>query len=884
MMRLRSLVALAALPAGVLTLGCSPEDGELLGEAASALGQPLGSEIEPNGSAMNATPISKDGVVRARISPAGEDDFYSFVGVAGERVYATTVTAFSSGGADSLLDVIAPNGTTVLESDNDNGSLSGTSSSIAGTTITTPGVHYLRVRHNTSSDIRPYDLHLKTQLGTPPMEVEPNDLPFNAQTLPPSGWVAGNISVATDVDIYAFSLGAGDTFFASLDCDPERDGVELAGILSAGPFAGSFLQVNDGGATGPDSEALVGTVKTAGLYGVGVSAASGTGTYHLSVGVHAAAQATCTTYPSAGGVIAIPTGPGLVTSTINVPGNPRVADLDVSVNLNHAAPADLDVVLQAPGGNQVGLFTDVGSATFPDIDITVDDEAAFPASSFTLLNGVAVQPEAGFRLDWLDGMDAGGTWTLRVFDDTANNAGTLLGWSLTVCEAPAAPACDTGSAPATAFTTDFEVDAAGFTHTGTFDTWARGTPAQAPDFTTCNSGASCFKTNLAGNYTNLSTQDLVSPAIDLTGSEAPIRMSWAMKYQLENASFDHAWVEVRETSGANAKRQFEWTGSSMSTTVGNPTVTVQEVAGWGLYTANLDAYAGKTVELVFHVDADVSNTFPGVAIDDVKVTACPAQTCGNGVMEGTEQCDDSNVVSGDGCDANCTTTACGNGIATAGETCDDGNVVSGDGCDVNCTPTGCGNGVATAGETCDDGNAVEGDGCDSNCTASACGNNITAPGEMCDDGNVVSGDGCDANCTMTACGNGIATAGETCDDGTGTNGDGCDDGPGGNCTPSACGNAVVAGEEICDDGNAIEGDGCDSNCTLTGCGNGVMSGAETCDDGNATNGDGCDDGRGGNCTPTACGNGVQTGAAAAAVADESGADVAGGAGHREPAV
>ena len=31
-----------------------------------------------------------------------------------------------------------------------------------------------------------------------------------------------------------------------------------------------------------------------------------------------------------------------------------------------------------------------------------------------------------------------------------------------------------------------------------------------------------------------------------------------------------------------------------------------------------------------------------------------------------EQCDDGNLVSGDGCDANCTVTACGNGIVTAG--------------------------------------------------------------------------------------------------------------------------------------------------------------------------------------------------------------------------
>jgi cysteine-rich repeat protein len=31
---------------------------------------------------------------------------------------------------------------------------------------------------------------------------------------------------------------------------------------------------------------------------------------------------------------------------------------------------------------------------------------------------------------------------------------------------------------------------------------------------------------------------------------------------------------------------------------------------------------------------------------------------------GSEVCDDGNLVSGDGCDLNCTVTACGNGIST----------------------------------------------------------------------------------------------------------------------------------------------------------------------------------------------------------------------------
>jgi len=230
---------------------------------------------------------------------------------------------------------------------------------------------------------------------------------------------------------------------------------------------------------------------------------------------------------------------------------------------------------------------------------------------------------------------------------------------------------------------------------------------------------------------------------------------------------------------------------------------------------------------------------------------CSATGCGNGIQTGGEACDDGNLVSGDGCDTNCTLTACGNGVQTSGEACDDSNLLSGDGCDSNCTATACGNGIVTSPEQCDDGNLLDGDACDSNCTAPSCGNGATVPPEQCDDGNTVSGDGCDGNCTPTGCGNGITTGGESCDDGNLVSGDGCDV----NCTTTACGNNIVSVGEVCDDGNVASGDGCDSNCTVSACGNGVIAGSETCDDGNLLNGDGCDL----TCQPTGCGSGAVTG-------------------------
>lgn len=188
--------------------------------------------------------------------------------------------------------------------------------------------------------------------------------------------------------------------------------------------------------------------------------------------------------------------------------------------------------------------------------------------------------------------------------------------------------------------------------------------------------------------------------------------------------------------------------------------------------------------------------------------------CSDRVLNGTEECDDGNLLDGDGCDHTCTVTACGNGVPTEGEQCDDGNFVDGDGCDSDCSRTQCGNGIQTAGESCDDGNLFDNDGCSGNCLleGGACGDGVHNEGEECDDGDAVEGDGCDSNCTVSACGNGIPGGTEECDDGNATNGDGCDN----NCTTPRCGNNEISPGEECDDGNLDDNDGCSAGCFIEG--------------------------------------------------------------------
>ena len=63
-------------------------------------------------------------------------------------------------------------------------------------------------------------------------------------------------------------------------------------------------------------------------------------------------------------------------------------------------------------------------------------------------------------------------------------------------------------------------------------------------------------------------------------------------------------------------------------------------------------------------------------------TAPVGQQCGNGIVEGDEQCDDGNRNDADACRNDCTNAVCGDGVVATslGEECDDGNTVPNDGC------------------------------------------------------------------------------------------------------------------------------------------------------------------------------------------------------------
>ncbi len=268
------------------------------------------------------------------------------------------------------------------------------------------------------------------------------------------------------------------------------------------------------------------------------------------------------------------------------------------------------------------------------------------------------------------------------------------------------------------------------------------------------------------------------------------------------------------------------------------------------------------------------------------------QTCGNGKLEGTEECDDDNSAGKDGCENDCSFTCIAGNPAR--DKCDDGNACNGvetcsseNRCDPgtppadgtscgtdsfcvggNCVPKSCGDGQPQTGEECDDGDVDDTNGCTTACKFSCLSTDSTrdcsTSGDECAGTNV-----CDD--TKHTCTGGTAKSdNDPCNGGAGY----CASGV---CTTAACGNSKPEPGEDCDDGNTDDTDGCTKACKFTCTAGTQCSDSNVCtlDQCNANkcanpadtsqNGKACTVGSvtgvcaAGACVPASCGDGIVNG-------------------------
>jgi hypothetical protein len=140
---------------------------------------------------------------------------HSFTAGADYRMYAATMTGCSGGSTDTPRDVIASEGTTVLEADDDSGGIAGA--------------------------IRPYDFYLRVLSGSPIPETEPND--EGAPQAPRSnGGMSRVIGPATAKnDSFAITVNGEDTIGVIVAVDLERGAPVWNVIAGTGVFTGSFV-------------------------------------------------------------------------------------------------------------------------------------------------------------------------------------------------------------------------------------------------------------------------------------------------------------------------------------------------------------------------------------------------------------------------------------------------------------------------------------------------------------------------------------------------------------------------------------------------------------------------------------------------------------------
>ena len=119
-----------------------------------------------------------------------------------------------------------------------------------------------------------------------------------------------------------------------------------------------------------------------------------------------------------------------VSSTITLTDASTVLDVDVTVDIPHTYPGDLELYLAGPNGVEITLSDHNGGSGDGYLGTTFDDEASTPITSGSSPFSGSFQPEDS--LSTFDGLSAAGTWTLRVADTWSWDTGTLESWTLTL--------------------------------------------------------------------------------------------------------------------------------------------------------------------------------------------------------------------------------------------------------------------------------------------------------------------------------------------------------------------------------------------------------------------------------------------------------------------
>jgi hypothetical protein len=391
-------------------------------------------ETEPNGTAGTADSIATQlaatryVMAAGAINPGGDLDYFTFSAAAGSRIWLVIDTGgFQNAGAtdrDTVLDLLAADGTTVIESDDndgtgnggDGGVESGLASVIAGRTLTAGGTYFIRVRSfSPAGIINPYRLFVVNTAVAPTAEVENNNTAAVANTAVAMSASlslrSASIGAIGDVDYYSVAATTGSVIYFAVDADPERDGAgtDVAVDLRSSDDV-QLLAVDSGLTNGsiadPTAEGANFTVLRDGVYYIRVRHFnnSATGTYHLMTAVSVPAEDEPNDTPA--------------TAEAIVFTSPARRSAIIAGTINPGGDADF-YSFQAAAGSRVWIATDTGGTQNPGA-----------TSRNTIIDVLAIAPGGEFGVilerDDDDGTGNGGDGTIETGQASLIGGKTLV--------------------------------------------------------------------------------------------------------------------------------------------------------------------------------------------------------------------------------------------------------------------------------------------------------------------------------------------------------------------------------------------------------------------------------------------------------------------------
>lgn len=121
-----------------------------------------------------------------------------------------------------------------------------------------------------------------------------------------------------------------------------------------------------------------------------------------------------------------------VNSTLTIPDNLNITDVNVTLNITHTWINDLVITLISPTGTQVQLVNrPCANAALNNAVATFDDDGiTLVCGNNPAISGVVRPTQV---LSALNGQVSQGTWTLRVLDAANQDGGSINSWSLNLC-------------------------------------------------------------------------------------------------------------------------------------------------------------------------------------------------------------------------------------------------------------------------------------------------------------------------------------------------------------------------------------------------------------------------------------------------------------------